>query len=179
MNARSLIAVVVGGLVAFIWSSISWMAIPWHRPTMEVFTNEVVVGRTIKEAAPKPGIYTYPGWTSDDADMQKKHNEGPYVFASVVPAGVGSEMVGMMLGGFLIAVMGAAFLLTLMSLAPSASLRVGAVAALFVSLIPSLMNWNWWHFPVGFTAVGVADSFISWMLAVLVMGKIASRKTAS
>ena len=175
MKPRNLIAIVVGGLVAFIWSSISWMAIPWHQPTMRVFQNETHVGRTIKEAAPTPGIYTYPGWTDDDADMRNKHDEGPYVFASVVPAGVGSEMSGMMLGGLLISMVGAAFLMTLMQLSPRAtSLRVGVVAALFIGVVPALMNWNWWHFPIGFTVVGAVDCFISWTLAVLVMRKIAA-----
>ncbi len=34
---RNVTAVLAGGLIAFIWSSISWMAIPWHQPTMSIF----------------------------------------------------------------------------------------------------------------------------------------------
>ena len=61
MSTRNVTAVLAGGLIAFIWSSISWMAIPWHQPTMNIFEDEESVGRVIKAAAPEAGIYTYPG----------------------------------------------------------------------------------------------------------------------
>lgn len=183
MNARIIIAVLVGGVTGFVWSSISWMVIPWHQPTMSIFETEEVVGAAIKEAAPAPGIYTYPGWTDDNEDMEKKHAEGPYVFASVVPAGVGDEMGSMMIGGLLVNIVGAAVLLILIRMvAPDSNWKVRAcvasVAALFVSLVPALMNWNWWHFPVGFTVVGIIDNFIAWSLVGLVMALIISPRSA-
>ncbi len=183
MRIRNLTAVLAGGLIAFIWSSISWMAIPWHQPTMSIFEDEESVGRVIKDAAPEAGIYTYPGWTDDTEDMEGKHAEGPYVFASVVPDGVGSEMVGMMVSGLLVNLLGAALLLALMLLVPHSTWRtrtlVAFVAALFVSVIPALMNWNWWHFPIGFTLVGILDGIVAWTLAGLVMAWIASQRSPS
>jgi hypothetical protein len=176
MKLRNILAVLAGGAVAFIWSTVSWMVIPWHQPTMSAFEDEASVGQAIKEAAPAAGIYTYPAWTEDAEEMQKKHNEGPYVFASVVPSGVGSEMGSMMLGGFLANLVGAALLLTLMLCVPDAGWKartlVAAVAALFVSLVPALMNWNWWHFPLPFTLVAIVDGFIGWTLAGFVMAKL-------
>lgn len=173
MNGRNIAAVIVGGLVAFIWSNISWMLIPWHIATMNTFENEDAVGLAIKEASSKPGIYTYPGWSHDTEAMMKKHDAGPYVFASVVPAGVGSGITIMLIKGFLIDILGAAFLLALMLQARDRNLRVALIATLFVSLLPALAQWGWWHFPAGFTVVMILDSVIMWMLAAFVMAKIA------
>jgi hypothetical protein len=179
MSIRSVVAVLAGGVIAFVWSCVSWMVIPWHQPTMSIFENEEAVGRAIQAASPQPGIYTYPGWTDDEADMTKKHNEGPYVFASVVPNGVGSEMAGMMVGGFIANLVGAALLLSLLPRGPHVTwrerLRVVFVAALFVSLVPALMNWNWWHFPVPFTLVAVVDGIVGWTLAGGVVAVIAGK----
>lgn len=178
MKLKNALAILAGGAAAFIWSSISWMVIPWHQPTMSAFQDEAAFGKTVKEAAPEPGIYTYPAWTDDAEDMAQKHAEGPYVFASVVPAGVGSEMGSMMLGGFVANLIGAALLLSLMLMSSASGvgwkprLRVVVVASLFVSLIPALMNWNWWHFPMAFTIVAILDGLIGWILAGVVMAKI-------
>ena len=45
---------------------------------------------------------TYPGWTDDEETMQERHKQGPYVFASVVPAGIGADFGKMMIKGFFI-----------------------------------------------------------------------------
>ena len=174
---RNILAVLAGGILAFAWSSLSWMVIPWHQPTMNVFEDEEAVGAAIKQAAPEAGIYTYPGWTDDQEAMEAKHAEGPYVFASIVPSGVGNEMMSMMGKGLLISVVGAGFLLVLMRMvAPEANwkarLTVGIVAAVFVSLVPALLNWNWWHYPAGFTIVAIVDGVIAWSLAALMVALI-------
>ena len=177
---RNALSVIAGGMLAFIWSSLSWMVLPWHQPTMNVFENEESVGAMIKEAAPKAGIYTYPGWTDDAEDMKKKHGEGPYVFASIVPGGVGVEMGRMMFNGILISVLGSAFLLILMLVLPPGTswkqkALVGIVAAIFVSLVPPLLNWNWWHFPMPFTIVAILDGIVAWSIAAIAIALIISR----
>ena len=55
---------------------------------------------------------------------------------------------------------------------------IGLMAGFAISLIPSLMNWNWWHFPVPFTLITIVDDFIMWALASLVMIKITTKKTS-
>lgn len=177
---KNAIAVVVGGLLAFVWSTISWMIIPWHQPTMSVFENEEVVAEAIKAGAAEPGLYTYPGWTDDQEDMMKKHEKGPYVMASVVPDGLGGGMGKMMINGLLVSILAAAFLLVLMLMSgPDSNWKqrslIAMVAGLFVSLIPALMNLNWWHFPVAFSVVAIIDGFITWTIAGVVIALIISR----
>ena len=182
MNGRHVIAVLAGGTLAFAWLLISWMLLPWHQSTMSIFEEEDSIGLAIKEAAPKPGIYTYPGWADDQKEMEEKMEKGPYVFAVVVPAGVGGEMASTMITGLLIQLVTAALLLILLLLIPDEGWKLrmlaACVAAFFLSVTPALNNWNWSHFPVGFTLVAIADGVIAWTLAGFVMAKIVAAKRA-
>ena len=174
---RCAAAILAGGTLAFVWSCASWLTIPWHQSSMSIFENEESVAALVRTAAPHPGVYTYPGWTTDEEAMQAKHERGPYVFASIVPAGVGSEIGTTMATGFALSVLGAAGLFGLMTLSGHDSRRrrlgLALAASLFIALMPALMHWNWWHFPLGFTFVGVFDEVIAWSLASTALVAIA------
>jgi len=180
MKRKNVLAVLAGGVAAFIWYSISWMVIPWHQPTMNGFDDAESIALAIKQAAPEPGIYIYPEWTDDAEDKEKQIEGRPYVFASIVPDGIRDGMGEMMVTGLLVNLIGAALLLTLMLTVPDegwkARTLVAAIAALFVSLVPALMNWNWWHYPVAFSVVGILDNLIAWTLAGFVMAMISAGK---
>ena len=47
---------------------------------------------------------------------------------------------------------------------------------LATGLMPALSDWNWWHFPMGYTIAMIADALISWTLAGLAMAKILKQK---
>lgn len=149
---------------------------------MKGFENEEAIARAIKEAAPEPGFYIYPNWANpgaDQGDLAKVFEAGPIISATVVPDGMGANMVPQMIRGFLISIIGAALLFILMrsmsnTTFPSQVL-VAFVAALFVSLVPSLMGWNWWNDPLPFTLVNIAENTIGWTLAGAVIAKIAGR----
>jgi hypothetical protein len=48
-----------------------------------------------------------------------------------------------------------------------------AVVGLSASVIVDLPNWNWWGFSGSFTAVNLADNVLTWLLAGLVIAKVA------
>ena len=78
----------------------------------------------------------------------------------------------------LLSLVAAAFLLTWLVLQTSGlsyARRVMflAVVGLSASVIVDLPNWNWWGFSGSFTAVNVADNVITWLLAGLVIAKVA------
>lgn len=183
MRSRRLLAILAGGIVAFVWSSISWMLLPWHQSTMSGFDQQDTMAAAVKAAATEPGIYVYPEWSDDQEDMQKRFKEGPYVFASIVPGGVGDGMGKMMLFGFISNLIGAALLLILLLTVPDegwkARALVATIAAAFVALVPAMANWNWWNFPMGFTVVGILDSLIAWTLAGVVMAKLVAGRTTA
>ena len=42
---------IVGAIIAFLWSAISWIALPWHKMTLERFHDEQAVVDTMMESA--------------------------------------------------------------------------------------------------------------------------------
>ena len=56
---RILIAGVAGAIVLFVWSSISWMIIPWHR--MEKLPAEASIAQSFRDANVERGMYWLPG----------------------------------------------------------------------------------------------------------------------
>lgn len=50
--------------------------------------------------------------------------------------------------------------------------------ALAVGVIAVILNWIWWHFPRDFVLLTMADILIAWLLAGMVIAKVAAPKTA-
>jgi hypothetical protein len=54
-----------------------------------------------------------------------------------------------------------------------------AVAGLTASVIADLPNWNWWGYSAAYTAVNLIDYTLTWLLAGLVIAKVAKPQRAS
>lgn len=178
---------ILGGLVAFVWSSVSWEVIGWHEKTMVSFQNEDEVSAVIASHAPADGTYLLPGAPATEgmtpaqkkaaqAAAMQKMMKGPIMVAAVRRGAFGSFSRGLMIQ--LLSLMAAAFLLTWLVMQTSGlsyAKRVLflAVVGLAASVIVDLPNWNWWGFSGAYTAVNLADSTITWLLAGLVIAKVA------
>ena len=185
--AKSLIlGTILGGLVAFIWSSLSWEVLGWHEKTMRGFQNQDEVSAVIASHATADGTYLLPWMPSTQgmsaeqkkqamAELIAKMQKGPIMFAAVRRGGFGSYARGIVVQ--VLSLMAAAFLLTWLLLHTSGLSYAGRVAFLGVcglaaSVIVDLPNWNWWGFSGAYTAVNLVDSTITWILAGLVMAKV-------
>jgi hypothetical protein len=109
--------------------------------------------------------------------MQK----GPLMFAAIRLAGFGS-FPRVLLIQFLYQ-MFAALLLTWMLLQTtrlSYARRVAflAIAGLAASVIADLPYWNWYSFPTTYTAINLIDYTLTWLLAGLVIAKVANPERA-
>ena len=63
---------ILGGLILFVWSMISWMVIPWHTKTLHSFTSETAITQSIQANAPQAqGSICSPIWS------MKKHLATP------------------------------------------------------------------------------------------------------
>jgi hypothetical protein len=187
MMRSLLLATILGGLVAFAWSSLSWEVIGWHEKTLTSFQNEDEVSAAIASHTMKDGTYILPfgqstaGMTPQQkaaaqAVLTEKMQKGPIVVAAVRRGGFGSFARVMVVQ--VLSLMGAAFLLTwllLQTTGLSYAKRVLflAVAGAAASVITDFPNWNWWGFSGAYTAVNFADTTITWLLAGLVIAKIA------
>ncbi len=189
---RSLVlGTILGGLAAFAWSSVSWEILGWHEKTLVNFHNEDEVSAVIASHATKDGTYILPagppteGMTSEEkkkteAAVMEKMQKGPIMIAAVRRGGFGSFSRGLIIQ--VLSLMAAAFLLTWLLLQTSGlsyTRRVAflAIAGLAASVIVDLPNWNWWGFSGTYTAVNLADSTITWLLAGLVIAKVAKPRT--
>jgi len=182
-----ILGTILGGLMAFVWSSISWELIGWHEKTMVAFHNEDEVSAVIASHAGQDGTYILPsmpptvGLTPEQkknviAAVMQKMQAGPIMVAAVRRGGFGSYSRGLIIQ--LLSLMAAAFLLTwlLMQTAGlSYAHRVAflAIVGLAASVIVDLPNWNWWGFSSAYTAVNLADSTLTWLVAGLVIAKVA------
>jgi hypothetical protein len=193
MTKSLVLGTILGGLAAFVWSSISWELIGWHEKTMVAFHNEAEVSAVIASHAGQDGTYILPSMPSTagmnpeqkksalDAAMQKMQ-AGPIMVAAVRRGGFGSYTRGLIVQ--LLSLMAAAFLLTWLLLQTSGlsyARRVAflAVAGVAASVIVDLPNWNWWGFSGAYTAVNLSDSMLTWLFAGLVIAKVAKRANAA
>lgn len=168
--AKPILGAVLGGIVVFIWSALSWMVIPWHAATMTPFKNDKAVIDVIKANAEKSGVYFSP---SDPASMGVE----PLIYAAVRRENM-TSMAKPMVIGVLIDILCAGLVtwLLLQTSGKSYFGRVGFVAmvALAIGLFERLSDLNWWGFPPAYTAVLIADLVIGWFLAGLVIAKFAA-----
>ena len=160
---KILISGIVGGLILFVWSFVSWMVLPWHNHTFQTFAHEQSVEAILSVDAPSAGMYV----------LKNK----PFAFLAVSPQGYGSmnsKMLFAALFDFLSASLVAYLLLRLKKTNYFSRLIVVLAFALAVGIQGHVSNWNWWGFSSSFTLVGMADLIIGWFLAGLVLAKIAS-----
>lgn len=187
MKKALLLGTILGGLTAFIWSSISWELLGWHEKDMLTFQNEDEVSAVIASHATKDGVYLMPSMPSGEgmtAEQKKqaqatamaKMQAGPIMFAAVRRGGFGSYSRGLIIQ--FLSLLAAAFLLTWLllqtgNLSYARKVAFLAVVGLAASVIVDLPNWNWWGFSGMYTAVNLADSTITWLIAGLVIAKVA------
>ena len=189
---RSLVlGTILGGLVAFLWSSVSWELIGWHEKTMLTFQNEDDVSAIVASHMKQSGTYLLPGGPPQEglspeqkkaaqSVLMEKMQKGPVMFAAIRQGGFGSFTRGLIIQ--ILIQMASALLLTWLLLQTSGlsyARRVLflAVAGLAASVIADLPNWNWWGFSGAYTVVNLIDYTITWFLAGLVIAKVAKPRT--
>ncbi len=183
---------ILGGLVAFVWSSVSWEALGWHEKSILSFQNDEEVSAVIRSHTVQSGTYILPGTPpaggmsseqkkAAQATLMEKMQKGPVMFAAVKLEGFGSYANGLIIQ--LLSLMAAAFLLTWLVL-QTGGLGYGkrviflGIVGLAASVIVDLPNWNWWGFSGAYTVVALADTTLTWLIAGLVIAKVAKPRTA-
>jgi hypothetical protein len=187
MMKSLLLGTILGGLVAFLWSTISWEVLGWHEKSILAFQNDQEVADVLLSHSVQSGTYILPGVPGLESMtaaqkkasqelVMKRMQKGPIMFAAVRREGFGSFARGLVIQ--VLSLMAAAFLLTWLLL-QTHGLTYGkrviflAVVGLAAGVIADLPNWNWWGFSGGFTAVNIADFTLTWLLAGLVIAKVA------
>ena len=192
MRKSLLLGTILGGLVAFLWTSVSWEVLPWHEKALLSFQDEDGVASAIASHTTQSGTYLLPGGPLQEglnADQKKaaqaaqmeKMQKGPIMIAAVRRDGFGSYPKGIAIQ--FLSLVAAAFLLTWLLLQTNGLSYVQrvlflGVVGLAAGLISDLPNWNWWGFSGVYTAVNVADFTLTWLIAGLVIAKVANPETS-
>ncbi len=177
-----LIGGLLGGVMLFGWSAISWMVLPWHHSNFHKFDQEKVVEIVIQSNALHKGIYLLPnpiqGTPEERKEAHERASKGPFAFVAMSPQGGGSMPLHMVFA-FLIQALGAAMVTGLLTLIKKPEATFGekfifvVVFALAAGIVCQLPYWNWWGFPKDFILLTMADLLIGWSLAGLMIAKVA------
>ena len=174
---------VAAALLLFIWSMLSWTMLDWHKESFLSFKDEKAVSTVIRANAPESGVYILPNIHREnkevadiDAGVAEESSSlmetGPLVFGTVYLSGMGSMFPYMMLSlmiNFLSAFLVACLLSTTGDLRYFGKVGFVMIFALAASVACHLPYWNWWHFPMSYTAIAFADMLIGWYFAALAL----------
>ncbi|MBI3549196.1 MAG: hypothetical protein HY078_09170 [Elusimicrobia bacterium] len=160
---------VAGGLIAFVWSSISWMALPFHEKTLSEFKDPVATVQMLSANAPSSGAYIV------KYDMSgKTMPTGPFVFLSLNREGWGSMGATMALG-LAMQMAGGFFWTWILGKIPGLTSKDAALYGCFfglcVGILGAMPNSVWWKFPWCFSLLYVADAVVSWTVASVVIAR--------
>jgi len=183
---------IIGGIIAFVWSFVSWAILPWHDWTFQSFKNEDFVAWVIKENVKKDGVYIIPHMGDEKAalaskdfketlDEEKKAlKEGPFVYAQIKRKGMDITSPKYYIISFLTQFIGAALISFLLLKATESSyggrLLFVTVIGLIVGVLGMIPDWNWFGAGSLFVLVMIADLIITWFLAGLIMAAVVKPK---
>ena len=177
-----LLAGLLGGLAAFVWVGISWMALPWHESSFHTLPDGEAVVESLGARGLSTGVYHYPGLPeaaegaartdTDRRALAERYRRGPNINLLVYSTR-GAELFAprQFLAGLALNVAAATLAAGLLALTGGQLVRyrhrVGFVAALgvFATLVSHLASWNWGLFPADYTLAMVQDHVVGWLLA--------------
>jgi hypothetical protein len=179
---RRVLAAIAGGVVVFVWSALSHMALGLGTAGISTMPNEDRMAQAIRGSITEPGLYFFPGFDAsrkftpeEEKAWTEKYRRGPSGILIVQPGGrdpMAPEQLVIELVADILAAGVAAFLLG--GLAGSFTARVAAVGLLgvFEWLDINVSYWNWYKFPTAFTLAALVEQVVGWTLAGLVMALI-------
>lgn len=188
MPKQLILGSVLGGIVLFVWSFIAWTFIPWPGEPLRSFNNEGAVEQAVVNNAPVSGIYLLPnphksGVTPEQQTAsEEKLMRGPMVFASVRLGAMRPFPVLLItqLLTFIISALIVTFLL-LKTVGLSYGQRVVfvSVCGILIFLGGKVDQWVWWSFSTSYLMAEFGAIVIGWILAGLVIAKVARGRTAT
>ena len=193
-KGKLVLAVLLGGIVMFLWGMISHEAIPLYKNSLVKFTDESAVASAIVANAPAPGVYFMPyvpqtakGMSAEEFEAAQqaaieKLKHGPFIFASVRLGEMGPFPVYLLVQ-VLTDMLSALFLVLILMKAREQSywnrVMICVWIALAVFTVKSLPMWNWYSFSGAFTFAELIDLVGRMFFAGLLIAKFVPGKQAA
>ena len=180
---RILLAGLLGGLVAFIWSAVVHMNPLTACLGLSTFNEkEDAVLAELRGHDLSPGLYFFPGMDmsksmskEQEAVWTAKFKAGPCGLVLLQHKGGDPMEPRQLLTEFfstaLCALIAATILATTVGPLTCRAVMV-AMMGLFGWLALSVSQWNWYHYPFSFIALDLIDQTVGWLLAGFVIAKL-------
>lgn len=184
MTTRVFLAALLGGVAMFVWSSIAHTVLPLGEAGIKEIPNEgPVVSAMHSTMGETPGLYLYPGMTAGTDsngkpkmmsmdDYGKKLAGSPSGLLIYHPPGAKALTPGQLITEFLTELVEAflAVMLLVQTRLTSFGSRVGFITAVGVlaAVTTNIPYWNWYGFPVTYTAGYMATEIIAFLFLGLV-----------
>jgi hypothetical protein len=179
---RRVLAAIAGGVVVFVWSALSHMALGLGTAGISTIPNEERVAQAIRGAITEPGLYFLPGFdtshkmtAAEEKAWTEKYRRGPSGILVLQPGGrdpMMPEQLVVELVADILAAGVAAFILGAIGGSFLARAMAVGLLGVFEWLDINVSYWNWYKFPTVFTVASLVEQLIGWTLAGLVMALI-------
>jgi hypothetical protein len=178
---RTLLAVLLGAVIHFLWGWASWDFIGWHQPTVDNVPNEQAFMSGLGSASAEEKVYFFPPVPGPDAseEMRKaymtKVKDKPHGLVMVNHGGIEAMSPQQFGNGFLIELISTVmvvFVLVVTLPAQHTYLKrifVVIVMGIFAGATRDLLFWNWMGYPLYYTAINLADCVVGWTAAGIVI----------
>ena len=187
---RLLIAGLIGAIVFFIWGMLAHVVLPIGEMGMQVAVEQDAALAALQASATKgEGVYMLPGIEpekmSDTAAMTafaEKYKSQPSAFVVYQPdsnpalASMAPNLVKQFVSNLLAALV-LGWILTLGAFSFGQRVLIAGALAVFAWLVISLPYWNWYRFPLQFTAGALIEQVVGWLLAGAAMAWWLGRRT--
>ena len=174
---RTAVAGVVGGLVLFLWSFLSWVVLPIHTPTIKQLPQEDTVMSMMRANMPDKGVYYFPqispSAAKDPAAVEAwtaKYARGPIGFIVYSPEG-GAPMEPLTLVvSFILEIAAALFGIWFFRRSTAARSGYFSQAAFFgaigtlICVAVYLQEWLHMKYPLAYSLAFCADAAFGWFL---------------
>ncbi|MFI5172792.1 MAG: hypothetical protein ACHQFW_10400 [Chitinophagales bacterium] len=179
---KTIIAVLVGTFIMFIYQALSWMVLPTHKNSFKYTDKEGAILEAMSGL--EEGTYMIPGKPpgrsdKDHMEQMKSYIGKPWATFNYHPSMVSNMPKSMAIGFILnfITIWIFVWLLKKMTNLTRGAIIMAALAvgALFI-FNSHLMNWNWMTIPMHHISGEIIDSIVSWLLVGLWIGWYWTRK---
>lgn len=179
---KKILASIVGGVLIFIWQSLSWTVLPIHLNSTKHTPNQDTILSVLKTNITEEGLYYLPSLDMSKHPTSEQHNEfytqqtgKPWAMISYHFENPGMDPM-QFVKGIIINIVSAflvVMIITGMKINEMDLFKILGVTMLFpliVTMQGVMTDVNWWNTPSHFYIGTIIDLVMGWLLAGLWFG---------
>jgi len=179
---KSIIAVLIGAIIMFVYQALSWMMLPIHKNSMKYTPEQDSILQSMQGL--EEGFYRLPnvppGTSMSEAQETMKARVGQPWALVVYHESMSMAMGKQMAVGFILDLLAVWFFVWIVRKMQKQTLgsitTMALVVGIIIILVTHLMDWNWWTTPMHYVSGQIIDALLMWLLTGLWLGWYLSRK---